>query len=109
MSSHLLWRKEKLRETEPNLNFFRPLLQERFKTVVVGDAKFLHHSRGGTEKKVKTLRKQCAVVILTLMLAVSAYAGQIQGPGAISGTGTGTTTLTDVTTTVIVTIISVIP
>ena len=107
-SSHLYWRKEKLWETEPNLNFFRPLLQERFKTVVVGDAKFLHHSRGGTEKKVKTLRKQCAVVILTLMLAVSAYAGQIQGPGAVSGTGT-TTTLTDVITSVITTIVTVIP
>jgi hypothetical protein len=106
-SSHLYWCKEKLRETEPNLNYFRPLLQERFKTVVVGDAKILHHSRGGTEK-VKTLRNQCAVVILTLMLAVSAYAGQIQGPGAVSGTGT-TTTLTDVITTVIVTITTVIP
>jgi len=47
-------------------------------------------------------------VILTLMLAVSAYAGQIQGPGAVSGTGT-TTTLTDVITTVIVTITTVIP
>jgi len=57
---------------------------------------------------VKTLRNQCAVVILTLMLAVSTYAGQIQGPGAVSGTGT-TTTLTDVITTVIVTITTVIP
>jgi len=57
---------------------------------------------------VKTLRNECAVVILTLMLAVSAYAGQIQGPGAVSGTGT-TTTLTDVITTVIVTITTVIP
>lgn len=57
---------------------------------------------------MKTLRNQCAVVILTLMLAVSAYAGQIQGPGAVSGTGT-TTTLTDVITTVIVTITTVIP
>lgn len=57
---------------------------------------------------MKTLRNECAVVILTLMLAVSAYAGQIQGPGAVSGTGT-TTTLTDVITTVIVTITTVIP
>jgi len=64
---------------------------------------------------VKTLRKQSAVVILTLMLAISAYAGHIQSPGAVSGTGTGTstdsgsTTTTDVVTTVIVTIVSVIP
>lgn len=55
-------------------------------------------------KIVKTLRKQCAVVILTLALAVSAFGGQIQGPGAI-GTGTGTTLLADV----IVTVITVIP
>jgi hypothetical protein len=62
-------------------------------------------------KKVKTLRKQCAVVILTFMLAVSAFAGQIQGTGAVSGTGTGTssTSLIDAVTTVIVTIVSVIP
>ena len=53
---------------------------------------------------MKTLRKQCAVVILTLILAVSAYAGQIQGPGAV-GTGTGTTLIADV----IVTVITVIP
>ena len=57
---------------------------------------------------MKTLRKQGAVAILTLMLAVSAYAGQIQNPGAVSGTGT-TTTLTDVITSVITTIVSVIP
>ena len=53
---------------------------------------------------MNTLRKQCAVVILTFMLAVSAYAGQIQGPGAVSGTGT-TTLLTDVVTTLIVSVI----
>jgi hypothetical protein len=62
---------------------------------------------------VKTLRKQSAVVILTLMLAFSAHAGHIQSPGVVSGTGTGTgtgtTTLTDVITTTIVTVISVIP
>jgi hypothetical protein len=63
--------------------------------------------------KVKTLRKQSAVVILTLMLAISAYGGHIQSPGAVSDTGTGTSTdtstTTDVVTTVIVTIVSVIP
>lgn len=53
---------------------------------------------------MKTLRKQCAVAILTLILAVSTYAGQIQGPGAV-GTSTGTTLITDV----IVTVITVIP
>jgi hypothetical protein len=68
-------------------------------------------------KKVKTLRKQCAVMILTLTLAFSAYAGQIQGPGAVTdttGTGpvpiTGTSTLLyDLITTTVVTIVSVIP
>jgi len=64
---------------------------------------------------VNTLRKQCAVVILTLILAVSAFAGHIQSPGIASGTSTstdtGTTLLEDTTTTtiVIVTVISVIP
>jgi len=58
---------------------------------------------------VKTLRKQCAVVILTLMLAVSAYAGQIQGPGAVSDTTGTTTTLTDVITSVITTVVTVLP
>ena len=63
---------------------------------------------------MKTLRNQCAVVILTLILAVSAFAGQIQGPGAVSGTGTSSTTGTGITLledtiTVIVTIVSVIP
>jgi len=53
---------------------------------------------------MNTLRKQFAVVILTLLLAVSAYAGQIQGPGAVS-TGTGSTLLTDA----IVTVVTVIP
>jgi len=69
-------------------------------------------------RKVKTLRNQCAVVILTLILAVSAFAGHIQSPGIASGTSgtststdTGTTLLEDTTTTtiVIVTVISVIP
>ena len=85
-------------------------MQEQFKTVVVGDAKFLHLSRGGTEK-VKTLRNQCAVVILTLMLAVSAFGGQIQGTGVVTdttgtATSTGTSTLLcDVITTVISSVI----
>jgi hypothetical protein len=62
-------------------------------------------------RKVKTLRKQCAVVILTLTLAITAFAGQTNCPGAVSGTGTGTSTtsLTDVVTEVIVTVVSVIP
>jgi hypothetical protein len=97
--------KEKNLKLHPNLNYFRPLLQERIKTVVVGDAKFLHLSRGGTER-VKTLRKQCAVAILTLMLAVSTYAGQIDTPGAVSQSGT--TLLTEVVTTVVTTVITTI-
>ena len=54
---------------------------------------------------MKTLRKQCEVVILTLILAVSAYAGQLNCPGAASGTGTATTLIADV----IVTVVTVIP
>ena len=39
---------------------------------------------------MKTLPRKIAVVILTLVLAASAFAGQIQCPGAAS-TDTGTT------------------
>src|ERR1043166_4177722 len=85
-------------------------LARKIQTCCSGDAKFLHLSRGGTEK-VKTLRKQCAVVILTLTMAVSAYAGITQCPGALGGTGgtSNTSTLTDVTTTLIVTIVTIVP
>ena len=58
-------------------------------------------------RKVKTLRKQCAAAILTLMLAVSTYAGQIDCPGAV--TNTTTTLITDVVTAVVVTVASSIP
>ena len=34
---------------------------------------------------MKTLRNKCAVAILTLTLAVSASAGQIQCPGVVPG------------------------
>ena len=67
---------------------------------------FLHHSLGGTEK-VKTLRKQCAVVILTLTLAVSVYAGQINCPGAVADNGTPTQTA--VATSIILTAVSLVP
>lgn len=59
---------------------------------------------------MKTLRKQCAVVILTLTMAVSTYAGILQCPGAVGDTSTGTaTTLTDVATSVIVTVVTIVP
>ena len=68
---------------------------------------------------MKTLLNKCKVAILTLTLAVSAYAGQIQFPGIASGGGsnstpdtastTGTTsTTTDITTTVILAATSLI-
>ena len=63
---------------------------------------------------MKTLLNKCKVAILTLTLAVSAYAGQIQFPGVVSGGGgtsstPGTTsTTTDITTTVILTATSLI-
>jgi hypothetical protein len=47
---------------------------------------------------MKTLLNKCKVAILTLALAVSASAGQIQFPGVTSG---GTTSTTAITTTVI--------
>lgn len=58
---------------------------------------------------MKTLRKQCAVVILTLILAVSAYAGNIQCPGAVADNGTTTPPLSDVITPLILTVISIVP
>lgn len=61
---------------------------------------------------MKTLRKQCAVVILTLTMAVSAFAGIIDTPGCVGGAGTGATNtnlLTDVTTTLIVTVVTIVP
>ena len=53
---------------------------------------------------MKTLRKQCAIAILTLTLAVSAFAGQTNTPGAVADNGT-TTTLTGV----VLTIITIVP
>jgi hypothetical protein len=60
---------------------------------------------------VKTLRKQCAVLILTLTMAVSAYAGILQTPGCVGGTTAGDTTnsLAGVTTSIIVTIVTTVP
>jgi hypothetical protein len=85
-------------------------LQERFKPVVVGDAKFFASLTRRHREKVKTLRKQCAVVILTLTMAISAYAGILQTPGYAGGsTGDNTTSLTDVVTTVIVTVVTTVP
>ena len=62
-------------------------------------------------RKVKTLRKHCAVAILTLTLAVSTYAGQIDTPGAVAQNGTTllTEVITTVVTTVVTTIVSPIP
>ena len=57
---------------------------------------------------MKTLRKQCAVVILTLTMAVSAYAGIVQTPGCVGGGGS-TNLLTDVVTGVIVTVVTIVP
>ena len=60
-------------------------------------------------KKVKTLRKQMAVVILTLTLAFSAFAGQTQTPGAVADNGTTTPPLCTVITQVILTVVSIVP
>ena len=48
---------------------------------------------------MKTLPRKLAAAILTLVLATSAFAGQIQCPGAAStGTGTDTTEITETST-----------
>ena len=57
---------------------------------------------------MKTLRKQCAVAILTLTMAVSTYAGILQTPGCASG-GSTTDPLTDVATSLIVTVVTIVP
>ncbi len=56
---------------------------------------------------MKTLRQVCAATILSLMIIVSAWAGDLHAPGKAS-TGTNTTTgtsTTSVTTSVILTIV----
>ncbi|HKG96337.1 MAG TPA: hypothetical protein VKA97_00885 [Pyrinomonadaceae bacterium] len=64
---------------------------------------------------MKTLFNKCAVAILTLTLAISASAGQIQCPGVVSGgeptspTNVETTSITsDITTSIILTATSLI-
>jgi hypothetical protein len=82
-------------------------LATKIKTCCSGRCKIFCITHEEATEKVKTLRKQCAAVILTLTLAVSAYAGNIQCPGAVADNGT--TTLTDVTTSVIVTVVTLVP
>jgi len=57
---------------------------------------------------VKTLLSKFAVAILTLALATSVFAGQVQFPGAASaGTTTTNTDTTDMTTNTIVTVVAI--
>lgn len=58
---------------------------------------------------MKTLRKHCAVAILTLTMAVSAYAGILQTPGCVTVDDGTTPTLTDIAITLIVTVVQVVP
>ena len=65
---------------------------------------------------MKTLRQLCAATILSLTLAVSVLAGQVETPGVVATatghietpgvTSTGGTTI-DITTTVVLTAVSV--
>lgn len=62
---------------------------------------------------MNTLRQTCAATVLSLVLAVSALAGQISSPGIVappppSETSTATTDISDITTTIILTIINLI-
>jgi len=55
---------------------------------------------------MNTLRQTCAAIALTLALAVSVLAGEIHCPG-VASTGTGTTSTTDITTTIVLTVITI--
>jgi hypothetical protein len=85
----------------------RSALARKIQTCCSGDAKFFASLTEEAPKKVKTLRKQCAVVILTLTVAISAYAGQTNTPGY--ATDSATPPLTDVTTAVILTVVTTVP
>ena len=57
---------------------------------------------------MKTLLSKFAVAILTLALATSVFAGQVQFPGAASaGTNTTNTDTTDMVTTTITTVVTI--
>jgi hypothetical protein len=66
------------------------------------------------EEHMRPLRQTCAVTALSLLLAVSAVAGQIGSGGVVapppppSETSTTTTTPTDLTTTVILTVLNLL-
>jgi len=66
------------------------------------------------EEHMNTLRQTCAASVLTLLLAVSAFAGQIPSGGIVSSpppsatSTTTSTTSTDLMTTVILTVLSLI-
>jgi len=66
------------------------------------------------EADMNTLRQTCAATVLSLLLAVSAVAGQIGSGGVVSTppppseSSTTTTTPTDLTTTVILTVLSLL-
>ncbi len=58
---------------------------------------------------MKTLRQTCAVAVLTLLLSVSLFAGQVNCPGKTDPPLLTETTITsDITTSVIVTIVGLI-
>jgi len=57
---------------------------------------------------VKTLRLICAATILSLTLAVSAFAGHMETTGAAAPTPATSSTTTNVTTSIVLTILSLI-
>ena len=60
---------------------------------------------------MKTLRRTCAVAVLSMALAVSAFAGQIGSPGyapARHAADETSTSTSSITTTIILTIVSLI-
>jgi hypothetical protein len=96
---------KKVSQRAANLTQSLRLLQEKvsWSTVI---QKFLHLA--GRYKKVKELRRAGALAILTLTLAISAFAGTIDSPGIAAPPPPPSQTSTSITTTVILTILSLI-
>jgi hypothetical protein len=59
---------------------------------------------------MKSLRRTCAVTVLTVLLSVPVFAGQVNCPGAVDPPPppTETTTTSSITTSVILAIVSLI-
>jgi hypothetical protein len=57
---------------------------------------------------VKTLRQLSAAMILSLTLAVSVLAGQVESPGAPAPVASSTSTTTQIATSILLTVVSLV-